>query len=434
MVAFSSFVSATAFGGVLMVPDCRKAEDPVSCIASGKVDQIYIFDKIGRQDFDLIAFISTQLPINKPFPKVILNSDGGSITPAIGIGRILRWRNASVETHDIFSPDKTPMCYSACVIVAAGAVDRNLDTIGLHSGYIKNRIKGENYEYEELDSETNGILADYYKEMGINPEVLEISKNTPFKEMKYFDFILEKPLADQKIHQLGFRMRGSDARDVARLGLRSQHNRESTGSLDDLASKNDPDAQYLLGYNLLHGLGGWKKSNYRGLAWLNKAADQNNTGALHTLATTYAFGYAGVEIDKKKAVEYYIRAAKLGYAASQNNLAWSYYQGDGVDKNIYEAIYWATKATERGDYFSYGSLGAIRLDTDVFVRDDVETYKWLRLGTSLMPEGTAKQGDLKKLEEVKARMTPEQIQKAEELVRNWKPLEQSINQMRDKDD
>ena len=124
----------------------------------------------------------------------------------------------------------------------------------------------------------------------------------------------------------------------------------------------------------------------------------------------------------------------MGNGASQNNLAWAYYKGEGVEKNLYEAIYWATKATERGDYFSYGTLGAIRFETDVFVTDDVETYKWLKLGTDLMPRGDGRDADLKLLAKLKSRMTEDQIRRGDELVKSWKPLVQSSSQMRDKDD
>jgi TPR repeat protein len=427
-------VSSSAYAGVLTQPNCLNVENPGNCISEGKVQAIYIYDSITRHDFEVIAFIATQLPLDKPFPKVILNSDGGSLSAAISIGRILRLRKATVETHDIFDPGKSPMCYSACVIIAMGAVERNLDTIGIHSGYRKDRIKREQYRHTDLDAETVKRLHAYYHEMGISPEVIEIEKNTPFNKMTYFDFSLEVPLERQKIHQLGFRMRGSDARDVERLALRAERKKESTGSLDDLASQNDPEAQFELGYNQFHGANGWRKNIYSGMAWLSKAAEQNNTAALHQLAVIYSFGYEGIEVDKKKAFDYYLRAAKLGNAASQNNLAWSYYKGDGVEKNLYEAIYWATRATDRGDHFSYGSLGAIRFETDVFKRDDVETYKWLKLGTDLMPNGDAKQHDLKLLESLKARMSEEQIKQGDKLVKSWEPLVEPPTQMRDKDD
>lgn len=434
LTAFGFHLTTSVFAGVYIEQNCFSQTLIDECIASGSIKSIYLYDKIEKSDLDKIVSIATQLPLEKSFPKVILNSDGGNLSAAMSIGRLLRLRQASVETHDIFDPTKTPMCYSACVLVAAGAIERNLDTIGLHSGYLKKRTKGEKFEPTELNPATIELVNSYYKEMGINPEIIEIEKNTPFNKMTFFDFELEAPLERQKIYQLGFRMRGSDARDVERLGVRARIKKESTGSLDDLASRNDPEAQYQLGFNMLHGINGWQKSTHRGLAWLNKAADQGQTVALHTLAVTYAFGYEGVEINKKTAYEYYLRAAKLGHAGSQNNLGWAYYKGDGVDKNLFEAIYWITKATDSGDYFSYGSLGAIRLQTDVFVRDDVETYKWLKLGTDLMPAGNSKVEDLKSLDEVRSRMTVSQVQQAEQLVKNWKPLFQSENQMRDKDD
>ncbi len=423
-----------AVAGVLVEPNCFAEKHIINCIAEGKIERIYIFDEILDKDFETIALIATQLPSDKKFPKVILNSDGGYIDPAMGIGRILRWRKASVETHDLFSPDRSPMCFSACVILAAGAVERNLDVIGLHSGYTSRRIKKEVYERGDLAAETKERIKSYYREMGINDEINEIEEKTPNNKMEYYFFILEQPLERQKIHQLGFRTRGSDAIDVERLGKRKEASKWSSGSLNQVAKTGDVDAQYKLGRAALDGADGWGKNIDAALLWLNRAADQSHAPALHMLGFIFSNGVDGVEIDKAKAVSYYLRAAKLGYGGSQNNLAWAYFKGDGVDKNLYEAIYWATKATERGDYFSYGSLGAIRLDTDVFVRDDVETYKWLKLGTDLMPEGNAKASDLSLLEKVKSRMSEEQIKEGDKLVKDWKPLQQSQSQMRDKDD
>lgn len=427
-------VATSALGGTIIKPDCFAEKNFAQCISDGRIEQIYIFDEIDDKDLQRIAIIASQLPPTKPFPKVVLNSDGGIVDAAIGIGRLLRWRKASVETHDIFQPERTPMCFSACILVAAGAVERNLDVIGIHSGYLNKRIKGERFEATKLSEETKKRIDDYYIEMGVSPEVIEIQDKTPSEKMARFYFVLEQPLERQKIHQLGFRMRGSNSTDVERLGKRDELAKWSNGSLNQVAKLGDVDAQFKLGKNALHGLNGFPQDLNAALYWLNKAADNNDTRALHLLAVSYSFGYDGLTVNKKLAAEYYLRAAKLGYGGSQNNLAWAYFKGDGVEKNLYEAIYWATKATERGDYFSYGSLGAIRFETDVFVRDDIETYFWLKLGTDLMPKGSGYENDMKMLNTLKSRMTNEQISKADELVKQWKPLKQGTEQMRDKDD
>jgi TPR repeat protein len=427
------FFKLDAFSSVLLLPKCPQTMKMNECIYEGKIDTIYIFDEIHPKDLEIISYFSSQLPINKRFPDIVLNSDGGSIDAAIGIGRILRWRNASVVTRDLFLPDRIPLCFSACVLLAAGATDRNLDIIGLHSGYSEKRVK-KNYEKAPLSQKTNERIQNYYSEMGIPSEIIEIENRIPFNQMEYFVFKLDAPLERQKIHQLGFRMRGSNAEDVSRIGKWLEVERWSNGSLNQAAKSGNAEAQFRLGQNALDGRNGWARNSAAALLWLNKAADQNHIHALHLLGVVYSNGSDDIAIDKKKAAEYYLRAAKLGNGNSQNNLAWAYYKGDGVDKNLYEAVYWATKATERGNHFSYGSLGAIRFETDAFVRDDKETYMWLKLGTDFMPEGNARQSDLGLLNRLKERMTKDKIKEADMLVDEWKPLYQSKDQMADKDD
>ena len=405
-----------------------------TCISKGLFETIYIYDEITYRDFEMIAFFSSIIPNNVRFPKVALNSDGGSVDAAIGIGRILRWKNASAVTRDLLQPENIPLCFSACVLIAAGAIERNLDIIGLHSGYTEKRIKKELYEKSALGKDTVERINSYYLEMGISPEITAIEARIPFDKMEYFTFRLDEPLERQIIYQLGFRMRGSDAEDVARIGKWMDTKKWSNGSLNQFAKNDDAEAQFKLGKAALDGRNGWGRNIDAALLWLNKAAGLNHVGALHLLGVVYSNGVDGIEADKSKAFGYYLKAAKLGYAGSQNNLAWAYYKGDGVSKNLYEAIYWATKATERGDYFSYGSLGAIRLETDVFVRDDIQTYMWLKLGTDLMPKGNSRDGDLRSLEKVKQRMTEEEIKQGDILAQQWKPLRESDSQMRDKDD
>jgi hypothetical protein len=185
---------------------CGDDEMDGNCIAAGRVEYIYLFNKIKMTDFEKLAYVATQLPIDAPFPLVLLNSDGSDLDAAIGIGRILRWRKASVETYDISYGREPSKCYSGCVLIAAGAVNRKLSMIGLHSGYIK--LDGPEDDislYKPMSDETVKRIHDYYKEMGISEEVIEVEKSTPFWEMSRFFY--NKDLDDnrQKIIQWGFR-------------------------------------------------------------------------------------------------------------------------------------------------------------------------------------------------------------------------------------
>src|SRR5439155_12304016 len=65
------------------------------------------------------------------------------------------------------------------------------------------------------------------------------------------------------------------------------------------------------------------------------------------LGYCYDFGI-GSSIDKQKAFELYQKAANLGNSVAQHNLANMYKNGEGVDKNKDQAIYWYKKSAEQG--------------------------------------------------------------------------------------
>ena len=57
--------------------------------------------------------------------------------------------------------------------------------------------------------------------------------------------------------------------------------------------------------------------------WLEMAAAKGDGWSMHNLGHHYSYGL-GVPKDNSKAVELYLKASKLGVAASQNNLGWAY--------------------------------------------------------------------------------------------------------------
>jgi hypothetical protein len=186
--------------------NCNDDEMDGNCIAAGRIEYIYLFNKIKLSDFEKLSYVAGQLPINLPFPLVLLNSDGADLDAAIGIGRILRWRIASVETYDISNPENKSKCYSGCVLIAAGAVNRKLSMIGLHSGYMKFEGPDDDISlYHPISDETKERIASYYTEMGISRELQEQEKATPFWEMRYFFYNHDLPRDIQKIVQWGFR-------------------------------------------------------------------------------------------------------------------------------------------------------------------------------------------------------------------------------------
>ena len=88
----------------------------------------------------------------------------------------------------------------------------------------------------------------------------------------------------------------------------------------------------------------------------------------------------GVPQDYKEAVRWYRLSAEQGNADAQYNLAKMYYQGLGVPK------------------------------------DYVSAHMWINLAAS-----NGEEGAIEKRNMVEKEMTPQQIEKAKEMARNWKP-------------
>ena len=271
--------------------------------------------------------------------------------------------------------------------------------------------------------------------MGINPEINKIISQTPVGEWTKINLDKESSFEDQDLVRLGFLMDSVvfkfEVQNKNKLGLPDIN---GTEALKYLADGNDSEAAYKIGERLIHGLQGEEKDIEIGLRYLNKAGDLGHAKSLHRLATYYNYGYPGIIKDQTRAFDYYLRAAKLGFAGSQNNVAWHYYKGEGVEKNLSEAIYWVTRSIEQGEPFGYSSFATMRFEGNGFIRDDIETYKWTLLASNLLPDGKSKQEQIDQLKILSSRMSEQEISQAKTRAANWSPLRDGGLTMLDKDD
>ncbi len=70
--------------------------------------------------------------------------------------------------------------------------------------------------------------------------------------------------------------------------------------------------------------------------------------------------------------------AHQGVAQSQFNLGWRYANGEGVAKDLVEAVKWYRKAADQGFATAQYSLGACYGEGEGVAKDMVEAVKWLR--------------------------------------------------------
>lgn len=75
--------------------------------------------------------------------------------------------------------------------------------------------------------------------------------------------------------------------------------------------------------------------------WLQKAAEQGERQALYNLGISYHRGDIGGLVDIPKSNELFRKSAEAGYREAYLRMALIYYNGEGVEKNLKIAKYWA---------------------------------------------------------------------------------------------
>ena len=117
------------------------------------------------------------------------------------------------------------------------------------------------------------------------------------------------------------------------------------------AEQGNAEAQACLGSRYLYGTGGIAQDNAMALKWLQMAADQGVSYAQADLAFMYYNGQ-GVEQNEKKAAELFLKAAEQGNAYAQSHMGMFYQNGYGVELDNRKAAEWYEKAAEQGEPFS----------------------------------------------------------------------------------
>jgi len=168
---------------------------------------IQIYGKIKERDF---KFLSTELLdyVNPPFIHASLNSSGGNVNAAIKIGKLIRKHYGIVEVgNNTFSSKfdnrvypslkKEVVCYSACVLIYAAGIAKNIGLnvygnwhpIGVHQHYFdKEAIKRISVEEGiKQYKKTNKLITDYFNEIDVSIELLNLSKSVNFDKIRHLN-------------------------------------------------------------------------------------------------------------------------------------------------------------------------------------------------------------------------------------------------------
>lgn len=84
-----------------------------------------------------------------------------------------------------------------------------------------------------------------------------------------------------------------------------------------------------------------------------------------------------------RAMEHYRDAAKKGYAASMLAIGGLYYNGDGVGKDVSEALAWYQNAVDHGNTEAMDAIGTLYLEGEGVPQSDAEAVRWFQRGADL---------------------------------------------------
>ncbi len=140
-------------------------------------------------------------------------------------------------------------------------------------------------------------------------------------------------------------------------------------------------------------------------------AAQGDASAQLNLGVMYAEGQ-GVPQDYKEAVKWFRLAAAQGNAQAQSTLGNMYAEGWGVIQDYKETAKWLRLAAAQGNAQAQNNLGFMYDEGQGVIQDYASAHMWYNLASSAGHADGAKNRDL-----LAKKMTPQQIEKAQDMAR-----------------
>lgn len=127
--------------------------------------------------------------------------------------------------------------------------------------------------------------------------------------------------------------------------------------------------------------------------------------------------------DKKEAITLYRINSYLGFAGSQNNFGDQFEIGKLLPKDDLVAVYWYTRASERGEPTAYYSLATILLEKS---RDNIDglilAAQYAILAADQLPEGKNKISAIETRGVLRSIIGDENYELADAHARNFRPI------------
>lgn len=188
--------------------------------------------------------------------------------------------------------------------------------------------------------------------------------------------------------------------------------------LSPLAQSGNARAQNKLGVMYYTGRG-VAQDNSKAIQWHRKAAEQGLADAQCRLGAMYDYGH-GAPQDYAEAAKWLKKSAEQGHAEAQHNLALMLEGGRGVPQDYTTAVKWYKKSAEQGHAEAQYNLALMLSFGQGAPQDYVEAHKWSEISAARSvdePRDLA----LTLRDQAAEKMTPDQIEKAKKLAKEWKP-------------
>jgi localization factor PodJL len=187
-------------------------------------------------------------------------------------------------------------------------------------------------------------------------------------------------------------------------------------ALGDRAGRAEPAAMLEVGIRLGEGRG-IARDVEAAARWFERGAEKGFAPAQFRLASAYEKG-VGVKRDLAAAKTWYARAAEAGNARAMHNLAVLVAEGVDGKPDYAEASRWFVQAAESGVRDSQYNLGILAA-RGLGVPQDLEaSYRWFAIAAA-----SGDQDASTKRDEVGRRLTPAARQRADALVKAFRPRE-----------
>ena len=150
---------------------------------------------------------------------------------------------------------------------------------------------------------------------------------------------------------------------------------------------------------------------------LRPTAEKNNPRAQQSLGNIYKEGY-GVPRDYPEAIKWYKLSAEQGNSYAEYNLGYMYFHEQGVPQNSKYAFKWYQLSANHRNAKAQKALGELYEKGEGTTKDYVLAYMWYELYDSYVLISLGQENRPNFKDELKKKMTSEQIKKANELAKN----------------